>query len=378
MMYRKFENPIFITRPLIPKYDSVNNRLKQVWESKWLTNMGAQHTKLENSLKKYLEVDNLTLFNNGTLALLIGLKALNIQGEVITTPFTFPATVEALDWNNIKPIFCDINPDTCTIDEDLIESLITEKTTAILGVHVYGNICNVKKIDEIANKYDLKVVYDAAHAFGSFYNDLSIGNYGDMSMFSFHATKLFHTIEGGALTFRDDTLRSSLKLLKNFGIKNSEEVVVSGLNAKMNEIQAAIGLEVLSMINDERIKRKQIKKQYISNLVNIPGISIVTNTLENTNSFQYFVIKINEKDFGKSRNWVHTELKKFNIITRKYFYPLCSSFSWYNYLESANPKNLPNAVEVSQQVLALPFYGDISSEIVDKICDIIRSFHASD
>ena len=249
-----FNEPIYITRPLLPNLENVNRKMSEIWESKWLTNNGVQHKKLENELKNYLNVEHLSLFNNGTLALLLGLKSLDLKGEVITTPFTFPATVQALDWNGLTPVFCDIDPETLTIDATKIESLITEKTSAILGVHVFGNPCDVEKIQTIADKYQLKVIYDGAHAFGTKIDGKPISSYGDMTMFSFHATKLFNTVEGGALAFKDEKLAEKLELLKNFGLAGPDEVVLSGLNAKMNEIQAAIGLEVLKLVDEERAK----------------------------------------------------------------------------------------------------------------------------
>lgn len=370
-MIKKFKTPIYITRPLLPNLDQIQSKLKEIWESKWLTNMGTQHKQLEERLKRYLKVKNLVLYNNGTLALLLGIRALNLSDEVITTPFTFPATVEALDWNGITPVFCDIDPKTLNIDPSKIESLITEKTTAILGVHVFGTPCDVEAIQTIANKHKLKVIYDSAHAFGTEIKGNPIGNFGDLTMFSFHATKLFHTIEGGALTFKNSLLRQKLDLLKNFGISGPEEVVLSGLNAKMNEVQAAIGLEVLLMVDEERKKRRKIKQIYEESLKEIRGINIINNFNAEKNSFQYFVITIDENIFGKSRDWVHEELKKYNIFTRKYFYPLCSSFKWYNTLSSAKPDNLPVANSLVKQVLSLPFYGELTFETIEKISGII-------
>jgi len=367
-----FSEPILVTRPLLPDIDLVNRRMKEIWASQWLTNGGAQHEELENQLKIYLQVQNLVLFNNGTLALMLGLKALGLSGEVITTPFTFPATVQALDWNRLTPVFCDVNPQTLNIDPDKIEALITDKTTAILAVHVFGTPCDVSKIEKIAQKFKLKVIYDGAHAFGTKVNNLPISAYGDMTMFSFHATKLFNTVEGGALAVQEPALAANLNLLKNFGLHGSGEVVFSGTNAKMNEVQACIGLEVLKITGEERLKRKKIKETYIKNLSNIPGIEIVNNDLSEDNSFQYFVIMIAENVFGKSRDWVHEELKKYNVFARKYFYPLCSNFEWYRELSSASPANLPVANKIITQTLALPFYGNLGEESAAAICNILR------
>lgn len=346
--------------------------MKDVWDSKWLTNSGPQHSKLEVALKGYLNVENLSLFNNGTSALLLGLKALNLTGEVITTPFTFPATVQALDWNNLTPVFCDIDPTTLTLDAAKIEPLITEKTTAILGVHTFGNPCDMEQIQLIANKYKLKVIYDGAHTFGTKVDGQPIGKFGDMTMFSFHATKLFNTVEGGGLTFKDESLVEKLNLLKNFGIANPEEVVLSGLNAKLNEVQSVIGLEVLQLVETERQKRHEIKRAYERNLSGIPGINILTRLEGDSSSYQYFVIQIDEELYGKSRDSLHEELKEYNVFTRKYFYPLCSDFKWYEHLESARKENLPQAQKVVTQVLAMPYYGDLQIESVEKICKVIR------
>lgn len=374
-MAKVFEQPIYVTRPLLPNIDAVTDRMNAVWKSKQLTNFGAQHDELSEKLKAYLEVDHMSMFSNGTLALLLGLKALKLTGEVITTPFTFPATVQALDWNNLTPVFCDIDPVTFNIDADKIEALITDKTSAILGVHVFGNPCDVEKIQAIADKYKLKVVYDAAHAFGAKVNGTPISSFGDMTMFSFHATKLFNTVEGGALTYRDEALDKQLGLLRNFGIVNTEEVALSGLNAKMNEIQAGVGLEVLKVVEDERDKRHKVKHVYEENLAVIEGIRVLTTLEGESSSYQYFVIEIDEEKFGLSRDMVHQELQKHNVFARKYFYPLCSDFEWYSDLASAQPENLPVARKAVQQVLAMPYYGELPIESVHEICDIIEDLY---
>lgn len=376
-MAKAFEQPIYVTRPLLPDITAVTERMEKVWNSKQLTNFGAQHDELSGQLKDYLEVDHISMFSNGTMALLLGLKALKLTGEVITTPFTFPATVQALDWNNLTPVFCDIDPVTFNIDADKIEALITEKTSAILGVHVFGNPCDVEGIQAIADKHGLKVIYDAAHAFGSKINGVPVSSFGDLTMFSFHATKLFNTIEGGALTYSDPELDKQLNLLKNFGIANSESVVLSGLNAKLNEVQAGVGLEVLKVVGEERRKRHTIKKAYEENLADIDGIRVLTTLADESSSYQYFVIEINEAVFGQSRDTVHQELQKYNIFARKYFYPLCSDFEWYSELPSARPENLPHAKRAVQQVLAMPYYGDLPTASVEAICEIIRELHVT-
>ena len=372
MIAKKFKEPIYVTRPLLPSLDQVYSQLQEVWNSKWITNNGPKHKELESKLKEYLKVDNAVMFSNGTLALELGLKSLDISGEVITTPFTFPATVQALDRNGLTPVFCDIEDKTLNIDASKIEKLITDKTSAILAVHVFGNPCNVEKIKEIADKYNLKVIYDGAHAFGSHINGKSIGSYGDMTMFSFHATKLFNTIEGGCLVFKDNKLYEKLNLLRNFGIVSPEKVVISGTNAKLNEVQAAVGIEVLKIVKEERKRRKYIKKLYENGLCNIPGIEIVNKLDDENSSYQYFTIEIDEYKYGISRDELHIELKKYNIITRKYFYPLCSEFEWYKHLPSAKKENLPVSHEVVKKVLSMPYYGELNIEDVNQICEIIR------
>lgn len=370
-MIKPFEDPIYVTRPLLPNKRKVAEKISQIWESKQITNNGNQLKELQHQLMHYLNAENLSIFSNGTMALLLGLKALDLKGEVITTPFTFPATVEALDWNRLAPVFCDIDPETLNIDAYKIESLITENTTAILAVHVFGNPCNVEKIQEIAAKYDLKVIYDAAHAFGAKKDGVPIQQYGDMTMFSFHATKLFNTVEGGALAFADGKLNQKLDLLKNFGILNSEQVVLSGLNAKMNELQAGVGLEVLPLVEEERRKRHKIKVVYQKGLAGIPGIRIITNLEGESSSYQYFVIEVNE-DCVVTRDQLHAELEKFNVFSRKYFYPLCSDFEWYGNIESAKAVHLPEAYQSVKQVLSMPYYGELPIESVEKICNIIK------
>jgi dTDP-4-amino-4,6-dideoxygalactose transaminase len=376
-MTMPFDDPIYVTRPLLPNTESVAMAIDRIWASQQLTNNGSQLRELQRQLKEYLNAQHLSIFSNGTLALLLGLKALDLKGEVITTPFTFPATVQALDWNNLELVFCDIEPDTLNIDADKIESLITENTSAILAVHVFGNPCNVEKIQQIADKYKLKVIYDAAHAFGAKINGVPIQHFGDLTMFSFHATKLFHTVEGGALAFADDALQQKLELLKNFGLLNPEQIVLSGLNAKMNEIQAGIGIEVLKLVEDERRKRQEIKKAYEKNLSGIPGIRIITNLDGESSSYQYFVIEIDETRYGKSRDWLQRELEKFNIYTRKYFYPLCSEFEWHQNRKSAQPENLPVANESVKQVLSMPYYGGLPIKSVERICSILSELSST-
>jgi dTDP-4-amino-4,6-dideoxygalactose transaminase len=293
---------------------------------------------------------------------------------VITTPFTFAATPHSITWNGLKPVFCDINPKTLNIDVNKIENLITEKTSAILAVHVFGTPCDVDKIQKIAEKHNLKVIYDGAHAFGTEINGTAIGNYGDITMYSFHATKLFNTIEGGALACSDSDLKAKIELLKNFGIKNEDEVVSIGTNGKMNEFQAAMGLEVLKKVEEERIKRKKIRKVYHEELEDIEGISFIYEEDNVKSSQQYLVIRIDEKKFGLSRDEVYNKLKKYNIFSRKYFYPLCSNYPIYNNFKSARKENLPIANEIVKEVLSLPFYGELGIDKSKKIANIIKSF----
>lgn len=368
--------PVYVTKPLLPELEGVVRRLEDIWESGQLTNQGGQHDLLQKELKLFLGTDHLELFNNGTMALLLGLKALGLSGEVITTPFTFPATVQALDWNGLTPVFCDIRPDTLNIDPEKIEALITEKTTAILGVHVFGNVCDVERIKEIADKHKLKVVYDGAHVFGTKSGGVPVANYGDMTMFSFHATKLFHTVEGGALAFKDERIAEVLRRLRNFGISGPDQVALSGLNGKMNELQAAVGLEVLPLVEGERKKRQRLKELYERELTGVPGLRTITNLKGEESSYQYFVIEIDEAGFGCSRNDVHDELLKRNVGARKYFYPLCSGFWWYSGLQSSRPEHLVNANVAVERTLALPFYGELSEWEVERICSLLKQLNA--
>jgi dTDP-4-amino-4,6-dideoxygalactose transaminase len=347
--------------------------MKEIWQSQWLTNNGPKHQNLEQLLKQHLEAKNITLFSNGTLALLIAIKALELKGEIITTPFTFAATATSISWMGLKPVFCDIDEKTMCIDADKIEALITKDTSAIMPVHVYGNACNVEKIDAIAKKYNLKVIYDAAHAFGVKHNGLPIGNYGDVSMFSFHATKLFNTIEGGCLTFNNPSLKEKFNLLKNFGIKNEDEIVEIGINAKLNEIQSAIGIINLNLISKEREKREKIKTIYDKNLAKIRGV-ILNNNLSEKNSLQYYPIRIDENIYGKSRDELYQHLKNLNINARKYFCPLLSNTEIYKDNISTNTENLSVANKISKQILCLPFYGDLKTSQAKMICDTIKSF----
>lgn len=363
------ENKILVTRSSMPSMEEYIEEIKPLWESKWLTNMGEKHKELEIKLKEYMSVDEISLFSNGHMALELLLQAMDLKGEVITTPFTFASTTHAIVRNGLKPVFCDINPTNYTIDVNKIEDLITDKTCAILAVHVYGNICDVKEIDRIAKKYNLKVIYDAAHTFGVRYEGKGIGTYGDASMFSFHSTKVFNTIEGGAVTYSDKEIGEKLYQLKNFGIKTDARVSGVGANAKMNEFQASMGLCNLRHIDEEIKKREQVVKRYELMLKDVEGITVSEYDEHITPNYSYFPVLFNEKKFGKSRDYVYEELIENNIFSRKYFYPLTSEFEcfdgWFD------PSETPIALRVSREVLALPLYADLSLEDVDRICRII-------
>ena len=375
MEFEPFSERIYVTRPVFPTIEEVTAKLQDIWAAKWLTNNGPQHSMLEKELTQFLKVPYLSLFNNGTIALMVACQSLRLSGEVITTPFTFAATPHVLSWNNIAPIFCDIDAETMNIDAEKIESMITPHTTAILAVHVFGTPCNVEKIQEIADRYGLKIVYDAAHAFGVEIDGRGIGNFGDISMFSFHATKLYHTVEGGALVHSDKNLKQRIDLLKNFGIKNEDEVVMPGINGKLDEIRAAIGRIMLNYVDGENKKRIALHKIYNEEFANVEGLKLMPVIAENVKrNYQYYVIRIDEKIFGRSRDEVYGEFKNYNVYTRKYFHPLCSDYTCYRQLNSARAENLPVANTVGKQVLSLPMYGGLSENDVRKICAILKSF----
>lgn len=334
--------------------------------------MGAQHDAFEKKVKKYLRAHNISLFCNGTLALQLACQVLRLSGEVITTPFTFPATAHVLYWNRIQPVFCDIDPDTFNMDPEKIESMITPDTTAILPVHVFGYPCNTEAIQEIADRHGLKVVYDAAHAFGVEVGGTPIGNFGDISMFSFHATKVFHTIEGGALTFSDHRIRERLDFAKNFGFKDEETIVVPGINAKMNELQSAVGMLVLEEMAADRHRRRALTQTYRKRLENIPGLRCRADISDVKHNYYNFPVTIDTALFNMDRDALHDELKKYNVVTRKYFHPLCSRFQCYSRHPSASPENLVVAENISKKILILPLYGSLAVEDVERICDIIK------
>ena len=374
-MIEPFEELIPVTRPVFPTIKEVTEKLQDIWNSKWLTNNGPQHTMLEHELKDFLKVPYLSLFNNGTIALMVACQSLRLSGGVITTPFTFAATPHVLSWNNITPIFCDVDEETMNIDAEKIEQMITPQTTAILAVHVFGTPCAVEKIQEVADRYGLKIIYDAAHAFGEEIDGRGIGNFGDISMLSFHATKLYHTVEGGALVMKDEHVKQRIDLLKNFGIKNEEEVVMPGINGKLDEVRAAIGRIMLKYVEGERQKRIRLHEIYNEELAEIEGLKLMPKCAANVKlNYQYYIVRIDEKIFGRSRDFVYGAFKNFNVYTRKYFHPLCSEYTCYRQLNSASPTNLPVANIVGQQVLSLPMYGALTEDDVRKICAILKSF----
>ena len=364
---------IYVTRPLLPEIDEYITEIKEIFESQWLTNMGEKHNELENKLKDVLKVPNVSLFNNGTIALLTAIKALDLPygSEIITTPFTFAATPHCITWNGCKPVFCDIEPERMTIDVNRIEEFITPNTSAILGVHVYGFPCDVEKIEEIAKKHNLKVIYDGAHTFSTEINGRGIGTFGDITMFSFHATKLFNTIEGGCLTYNDDNLVRKIYNLRNFGIRSQEIVEEVGINGKMNELQAAMGLLNLKIYKAEQEKRDKIKNFYDKNIEGIKGIRLPKMSDNVTNSYQYYPIVI-EEDYPVTRNRLYDIFNEHDILTRKYFYPACTDYDCYKNDLAVKLADLPVVNDLKNKVLCLPFYGSLTEEVLNKIVGILK------
>lgn len=358
---------ILVTRSSMPDIEEYIEEIRGLWDSHWLTNMGAKHKQLETALSAYLDTANISLFANGHLALEAVIAAFELTGEIITTPFTFVSTTHAIVRNGIEPVFCDINPDDYTIDADKIESLITDKTSAIIPVHVYGNLCDFEKIDRIAKKYCLRVIYDAAHAFGVTVGGAGVANFGDASMFSFHATKVFNTIEGGAVTFKDRSLAQRLNDLKNFGFTGMESVEYVGGNAKMNEFQAAMGICNLRHIDEEIDKRKTVQERYLERLDGIHGIKMVQSQKGVKSNYSYFPIVFD--GYKLDRDEVYDTLKNENIMARKYFYPLTNDFECYK--DRFDNNTTPVAKYIAERVLTLPLYADLPLVDVDRICDII-------
>ena len=364
-------NKILVTRSSMPELDEYINEIKELWDTHWLTNMGPKHRQLQEALRDFMGVENVELFTNGHMAIELTLQAMNIQGEVITTPFTFASTTHAIVRNGLEPVFCDVDPVTFTMDTEKLESLITERTSAILPVHVYGNICNIEEIERIARKYGLKVIYDACHTFGETYKGKGVGCFGDASCFSFHATKVFNTIEGGAVSFRDKKLGDALYDLKNFGIHGSEEVSAVGANAKMNEFCAAMGLCNLRHIHDEISKRQTVAARYRSHLEGVEGLQLNAVQPEVESNYAYFPVVFHEQVFGANRDQVYDALAAHDIYARKYFYPLTNTYSAFH--GKYNALETPVALQISKRVLTLPMYADLALEDVDRICEIILS-----
>ena len=363
---------ITVTSPLLPNLEEFNEMLKEIWASKWITNNGQFHKQLETELCKYLKVPYISLFTNGTLPLLTALQALRITGEVITTPYSFVATTHSIWWNGCKPVFVDIEEETCGIDPDKIEAAITPKTTAIMPVHCYGKPVKAKRIQEIADKYGLKVIYDAAHAFGVEVDGESVLNAGDMSTLSFHATKVYNTLEGGALVMHDEQTKKRIDYLKNFGFAGETEVVAPGINSKVDEVRAAYGLLNLKQVDDAIAARQRIAKIYRQELRDIPGVRFFEDMPGVRHNYSYFPIFINSEEFGMTRNELYFKMKECNVLGRRYFYPLISEFSTYRGLPSAAPENLPVATRIANEVICLPMHHELNNNDIDRILDCIK------
>lgn len=364
---------ITVTSPLLPSLEDFIPYLEDIWNRKWLTNNGYYHKELEKALCEYLKVPYISLFTNGTLPLMCALQALRITGEVITTPYSFVATTHSLWWNGIKPVFVDIDPITCNIDPDKIEAAITPKTTAIMPVHVYGKPCDTERIQAIADKYGLKVIYDAAHAFGVEVNGKSILAAGDMSTLSFHATKVYNTIEGGALICQDEKTKRRIDYLKNFGFADETTIVAPGINGKMDEVRCAYGLLNLKQVDDAIEFRRQTAKKYRGALFDVEGISFMEDVPGVRHNYSYFPIFIDAEKYGITRDELYFRMKEQNVLSRRYFYPLISEFSAYRGLESARPENLPIAHKVAESVICLPMYYNLKDEDVDFVIKLIRN-----
>ena len=378
------DEKILVTKSYLPPFEEYTEEIRGLWDSHWITNMGTEHEKLEKELRQYLKAENVCLFQNGHLALELSLQALGLKGEIITTPFTFASTTWAILRAGCIPVFCDVLPGTCTMDPDKIESLITERTCAILPVHVYGNLCEVDAIQEIADRHGLKVIYDAAHAFGVFRNGVSSASFGDLSMFSFHATKVFHTIEGGCVCFRDPDLKDRLFRIKNFGIQENETWGVGG-NAKMNEFEAAMGVCNLRYLEEQIRKRKAVAERYTERLSGRAGIRFPDQTQGVKRNYAYFPVFFDPEQFGESRDELCARLNRAGIFPRKYFWPCTNDFAFEREIRKQpgipnaeqlspdlfDPAKTPVAKQLSEQVLTLPIYGDLDFAVVDRICDLI-------
>lgn len=364
-------NLITVTSPLLPNLDEFHELLKQIWDSKWITNNGSFHKQLEKELAAYLKVPYVSLFTNGTLPLITALQALRITGEVITTPYSFVATTHSLWWNGIKPVFVDVDPKTGNLDPDKIEAAITPKTTAIMPVHVYGNPCDTKRIQEIADQYGLKVIYDSAHAFGVDVDGDSVLNAGDISTLSFHATKVYNTIEGGAMVMHDEKMKQRIDYLKNFGFANETTVVGPGINSKVDEMRAAYGILNLRQVDAAIEARHQVAIRYREALRDVEGVTFFDDIKGVRHNYSYFPVFIDAKKYGMTRDELYVKMKEANVLGRRYFYPLISEFSTYRGLESARPENLPNAHKMADTVICLPMHHALSDEDINRTLDLI-------
>ncbi len=362
---------ITVTSPLLPDLEEFCGELKKIWESKWITNNGSFHKQLESELATYLKVPYISLFTNGTLPLITALQALRISGEVITTPYSFVATTHSIWWNGLKPVFVDVDPKTGNIDPDKIEAAITSRTTAIMPVHVYGTPCDTKRIQAIADKYGLKIIYDAAHAFGVEQDGESILNAGDMSTLSFHATKVFNTVEGGALVMHDAEMKQRIDHLKNFGFAGETEVVAPGINSKMDEIRAAFGLLNLRQVDAAIETRRMLTQKYREGLKNVEGLTMLQDLDGVRHNYSYFPIFIDAERFGMTRDSLYFKLREANILGRRYFYPLISSFASYRALESSAVEHLPVANKLADAVICLPLHHELSAGEVERIIGVV-------
>lgn len=365
------QSSITVTSPLLPPLEEFTPCLEDIWKRKWLTNNGHYHQELEKALCEYLKVPYISLFTNGTLPLICALQAMRITGEVITTPYSFVATTHALWWNGIKPVFVDVDPLTGNMDPDKIEAAITPKTTAIMPVHVYGQPCDIERIQEIADTYGLKVIYDAAHAFGVEKDGISILNAGDMATLSFHATKVYNTIEGGALVCHDAQTKQCIDYIKNFGFANETTVVAPGINGKMDELRSAYGLLSLKYVDEAIEKRHQVAICYREALKDVRGIRYLDDSFGVKHNYSYFPIFVSEREYGMSRDALYEKMKSVGIYGRRYFYPLISTFSTYKGLESSRKENLPNAYKMADEVICLPMHHDLNQADIEKVLNSI-------
>lgn len=365
------DSQLTVTSPLLPNLAEFTDMLKEIWDSRWITNNGQFHQQLEAALCRYLKVPYISLFTNGTIPLLTALQALRISGEVITTPYTFVATTHSIWWNGLRPVFVDIDPSNCGIDPDRIEAAITPKTTAILPVHCYGKPCDISRIQQIADKYGLKVIYDAAHAFGVEVNGKSILEYGDVSTLSFHATKVFNTVEGGAMVMNNAALKQRIDHLKNFGFESETEVIAPGINGKLDEVRAVFGLLNLRQLDSAIEARHRVAIRYREALRNVRGIRFFDDMDGVRHNYSYFPIFVHAEEYGMTRDALYERMCSRGIFGRRYFYPLTSTFSTYCGIPSASPENLPNATRIANEVICLPMHHQLTEEDVNRVLDII-------